>query len=167
MAVPEAFDFGKEPDATLQNYALKRGQTSGFLQFVLVVAGASCAIAGIWNIPRYRESRDLEARIDRLQNEANDLHTERARFFRMRDAFLHDAHFREGMLRLISGEHLEGEMTLDAAVERIKFETHRYARQQGNWFRKHDARITWLDVESPGWQQLILDEMEGWRGSSA
>jgi hypothetical protein len=30
MAVPEAFDFGQETDATLQSYALQRGQTSGF-----------------------------------------------------------------------------------------------------------------------------------------
>jgi len=30
MAVPEAFDFKQETDATLESYALKRGQTRGF-----------------------------------------------------------------------------------------------------------------------------------------
>ena len=40
--------------------------------------------------------------------------------------------------------HLDGEMALDAAVERIKFRTHRYVRQQYNWFRLGDERIRWL-----------------------
>ncbi len=43
--------------------------------------------------------------------------------------------------------HLDGVMSLDAAVERIKFETHRFARQQATWFRGDDLRITWLDAE--------------------
>lgn len=30
MAVPEAFDFGREDDATLADYGLQRGQTTGF-----------------------------------------------------------------------------------------------------------------------------------------
>ena len=90
-----------------------RGQTSGFFQFVLILVGASCAIAGIWSVPRYRQSRQLQSEIDTLQRECNQLQSARARFFRMRHAFLLDAHYREGMLRLISGEHLEGEMTLE------------------------------------------------------
>ena len=46
-------------------------------------------------------------------------------------------------------EHLRGERTLDAAVERIKTETHRLARMQHTWFRADDARISWLDAEAP------------------
>jgi tRNA dimethylallyltransferase len=42
--------------------------------------------------------------------------------------------------------YLEGEMTLEEAVERIKFETHRFARQQATWFRYDDPRITWFDL---------------------
>jgi len=45
--------------------------------------------------------------------------------------------------------HLRGELTLDAAVARIKTETHRLARMQHTWFRATDERIRWLDAESP------------------
>ena len=42
--------------------------------------------------------------------------------------------------------HLDGDMTLADAVQRIKYRTHRYARQQYNWFRPGDERIRWLDA---------------------
>ena len=45
-------------------------------------------------------------------------------------------------------EHLSGELSLQDAVDRIKTETHRLARMQHNWFRRTDARISWLDVSS-------------------
>ena len=48
--------------------------------------------------------------------------------------------------------HLDGEMGLDEAVQRIKYRTHRYARQQYNWFRLGDERIRWLDA-------LVWDEV--------
>jgi len=44
------------------------------------------------------------------------------------------------------GQFLQGEITLSAAVERMKYETHRLARHQYAWFRLSDARIHWLDV---------------------
>lgn len=40
-------------------------------------------------------------------------------------------------------EHLNGKMTLEEAVERIKFDTHAYARRQMTWFRR-DGRIRWI-----------------------
>ena len=40
--------------------------------------------------------------------------------------------------------HLDGEMALEEAVQRIKYRTHRYARQQYNWFRLGDERIRWV-----------------------
>ncbi len=45
-------------------------------------------------------------------------------------------------------EHLNGERTLDDAVEAIKGKTRRFARQQGNWFRTGDERIRWLPNET-------------------
>ncbi len=42
--------------------------------------------------------------------------------------------------------HLDGEMSLAEAVQRIKYRTHRYARQQYSWFRLDDERIQWLDA---------------------
>jgi tRNA dimethylallyltransferase len=41
--------------------------------------------------------------------------------------------------------HLDGALTLDEAVARIKTGTHRLARTQGAWFRAADPRITWLN----------------------
>ena len=42
-------------------------------------------------------------------------------------------------------QHLQGELTLEDAVQRIKYETHRFARRQYTWFRLSDKRINWLD----------------------
>ena len=42
--------------------------------------------------------------------------------------------------------HLDGEMGIEEAVQRIKYRTHRYARQQYNWFRLDDERIRWMDA---------------------
>lgn len=46
------------------------------------------------------------------------------------------------------GQYLNGEITLAEAVQRIKYETHRFARQQYTWFRPDDRRIQWFDVEA-------------------
>ncbi|MGH2461197.1 MAG: tRNA (adenosine(37)-N6)-dimethylallyltransferase MiaA [Chloroflexota bacterium] len=42
--------------------------------------------------------------------------------------------------------YLGGTLDLGSAIERIKFETHRFARQQANWFRLNDPLINWLDA---------------------
>ncbi len=44
------------------------------------------------------------------------------------------------------GMFLKGELTLAAAIQQIKFATHRFVRQQYNWFRLSDSRIQWFDV---------------------
>jgi tRNA dimethylallyltransferase len=44
------------------------------------------------------------------------------------------------------GAYLRGELTLEEAIERIKYETHRFVRQQYTWFRMDDPRIHWLDI---------------------
>ena len=59
--------------------------------------------------------------------------------------------------------HLDGELPLEEAVQRIKYRTHRYARQQYNWFRLGDERIRWLeapvsDAEYPG----LLGDVREW-----
>jgi tRNA dimethylallyltransferase len=45
------------------------------------------------------------------------------------------------------GMFLRGELTLEAAIQQIKFETHRFARHQYNWFRLTDKRIKWFDIQ--------------------
>jgi tRNA dimethylallyltransferase len=42
---------------------------------------------------------------------------------------------------------IEGRMSLPEAVQRYKFETHRFARQQYTWFRLDDSSIRWLLAE--------------------
>ena len=44
------------------------------------------------------------------------------------------------------GMFIRGEMTLAAAVERIKLDTHRVARHQCAWFSLKDSRIKWFDA---------------------
>jgi tRNA dimethylallyltransferase len=44
------------------------------------------------------------------------------------------------------GQHLRGEVDLATAVQRIKYDTHRYARQQYTWFSLEDASIRWFYV---------------------
>ena len=42
--------------------------------------------------------------------------------------------------------HLKGEISLEEAIQRIKFETHRFARHQYAWFRPKDEHIHWFDI---------------------
>ena len=42
---------------------------------------------------------------------------------------------------------LRGEQSLAAAIERIKYETHRFVRQQYTWFGPDDPRINWFDID--------------------
>ena len=39
--------------------------------------------------------------------------------------------------------------------QRIKFETHRFARQQATWFRADDPRIAWFDLETMDEEEII------------
>jgi tRNA dimethylallyltransferase len=44
------------------------------------------------------------------------------------------------------GLFLEAKLTLEEAIQQIKFETHRLARHQYTWFRANNKRIQWFDV---------------------
>jgi tRNA dimethylallyltransferase len=54
------------------------------------------------------------------------------------------------------GAYLRGEMTLAAAIERLKFDTHGFIRKQLIWFRA-DARLTWLDAADTDLCRHALD----------
>ena len=45
------------------------------------------------------------------------------------------------------GHYLNDELTLPGAIQQIKFESHRLARQQYTWFRLEDTRIHWFDIQ--------------------
>jgi tRNA dimethylallyltransferase len=46
------------------------------------------------------------------------------------------------------GMFLQGKLDLPSAVQRIKYDTHRFARHQYAWFRLSDERIHWLDIKN-------------------
>lgn len=45
--------------------------------------------------------------------------------------------------------HIRGDIPIEDAVQRIKYRTHRYARQQHNWFRLTDPSIRWFTAPPP------------------
>ena len=47
--------------------------------------------------------------------------------------------------------YLRGEITLNDAVARIQFDTHRYVRHQETWLRRN-PRLIWFDVSTDDWQ---------------
>jgi tRNA dimethylallyltransferase len=46
------------------------------------------------------------------------------------------------------GMFLKGESSLAAAIQQIKFETHRFVRHQYSWFRLKNDKIRWFDIQS-------------------
>ena len=53
--------------------------------------------------------------------------------------------------------HLNGEMTLDEALEMIRRDTRRYAKRQMTWFRK-EPDVNWIDAEAHGpdvWERVL------------
>lgn len=59
-------------------------------------------------------------------------------------------------------DYIEGELTLEEAIARIKYETHRFIRQQYTWFRLKDRRINWFDVTVPKWQEQAKSQIWRW-----
>jgi tRNA dimethylallyltransferase len=61
--------------------------------------------------------------------------------------------------------YFDGEISLDEAVDRIKFETHRLARQQATWFRPYDTRIHWFDLGQAGTTKDAAAFVHSWLAS--
>ena len=53
------------------------------------------------------------------------------------------------------GQYLEGGMTMEEAVYKIKTGTHRFIRHQYAWFRLKDERIKWFDIEKAPEPEII------------
>ncbi len=64
------------------------------------------------------------------------------------------------------GMFLRGELTLPGAIQQIKFETHRLARQQYTWFQLQDDRIKWFDIQSTTDSQIMAPLSKFIRGSN-
>ncbi|MFC1983949.1 tRNA (adenosine(37)-N6)-dimethylallyltransferase MiaA [Chloroflexota bacterium] len=54
------------------------------------------------------------------------------------------------------GMFLNGELTLATAIQQIKFETHRFVRQQYNWFQLKDDRIKWFAIQGEAGSDISL-----------
>ena len=55
--------------------------------------------------------------------------------------------------------YIDGEISLDEAIELIKVATHRYAKRQRTWFRK-DKRIHWLSADDFDLDNLVEQSMQ-------
>jgi len=62
--------------------------------------------------------------------------------------------------------YLNGEATLDEAVQAIKRETRRFVRQQATWFREDDPSIRWFNLDETGYEE-IREVVSRWLGGSA
>ena len=58
------------------------------------------------------------------------------------------------------GQYLKGEFSLEEAVQRTKYQTHRLARRQYTWFKLADPRICWLDGQDPNLDEKAAQLVE-------
>ncbi|MCX7623465.1 MAG: tRNA (adenosine(37)-N6)-dimethylallyltransferase MiaA [Thermomicrobium sp.] len=54
--------------------------------------------------------------------------------------------------------YLQGKWTLEEAIARIKYDTHRYARHQLTWLRRL-PQIEWFDVTRTGWYEAVRERV--------
>jgi len=52
------------------------------------------------------------------------------------------------------GQLIRGELTREAATQKIKTGTHRFIRHQYAWFRLADKKIHWFDIARQGYSQI-------------
>jgi tRNA dimethylallyltransferase len=64
------------------------------------------------------------------------------------------------------GSFLRGELRLAEAIRQIQTSTHRYVRQQYNWFHLDDPRIRWMDASSRSFE-VAAEIMTAWLDEGA
>ena len=58
-------------------------------------------------------------------------------------------------------QYVRGELDLPGAVQRIKTQTHAFARRQYAWFKPTDSRIVWFDItDSP--EEHAIEAVQKW-----
>ncbi len=55
--------------------------------------------------------------------------------------------------------YIDGEMTLDEAVEKLKMETRRYAKRQLTWFRRNES-INWIYIDGKNKDEIAREAYE-------
>jgi len=95
------------------------------------------------------ERRELYARIDRRVDHMmaagflDEVRRLAAMGYRLGTGPLDSLGYRE------LGQYLSAVLSLEEAVQRTKFQTHRLARRQYTWFKLADPRIHWLNAADP------------------
>lgn len=88
--------------------------------------------------------RRIDERVDRMIEQG--LVEETQRLVRMGYTFNQPAMSGIGYKEI--GMYLRGEISLETAIQQIKYETHRLVRVQYNWFKPDDKRIHWFDIKT-------------------
>jgi tRNA dimethylallyltransferase len=57
--------------------------------------------------------------------------------------------------------HLQGKLSLEEAVQRIRHGSRQFVRRQANWFKRTDERIHWFE-NTPGVVRKMKSELERW-----
>lgn len=105
--------------------------------FASLIIGLTCDRAELY--------RRIDERIDRMM--AQGLVREVEKLVKMGYDFTLSAMSTIGYKQI--GMHLRGELSLEEAVQQVKYETHRFVRHQYAWFRLKDDRIKWFNILYP------------------
>ena len=97
--------------------------------------------------------RRIDDRVDRMMDQGLE---QEARFLAEKGYSLGSGPLSSPGYREL-GLCFQGEITLEEAVQRTKFQTHRMARRQHAWFKGGDERINWLDAGSPDAHSLAAE----------
>lgn len=105
--------------------------------FASLIIGLTCDRAELY--------RRIDERVDRIM--AQGLVREVEKLVKMGYDFTLSAMSTIGYKQI--GMHLRGELSLEEAVQQVKYETHRFVRHQYAWFRLKDDRIKWFNILYP------------------
>ena len=100
--------------------------------------------------------RRIDLRVDRMMEQGLVNEVERL----LEQGYSLDLPAMSGLGYKQIGQYLKGEWNLAEAVQKIKNETHRFARHQYAWFRLSDEAIHWFHVED-GMEQLVQRLLQG------
>jgi len=105
---------------------------------------ADCMILGV-TLDREQLYKRIDDRVDRMisQGLEEEVRTLAADGYQPGNGALAGPGYRE------LGEFLYGRISLEEAIQRTKFQTHRLVRRQYNWFKLDDPRIEWFDAGAP------------------
>jgi len=105
--------------------------------FASLIIGLTCDRAELY--------RRIDERVDRIM--AQGLVREVEKLVKMGYDFTLSAMSTIGYKQI--GMHLRGKLSLEEAVQQVKYETHRFVRHQYAWFRLKDDRIKWFNILYP------------------